>query len=421
GFVVRFPFVNTEAELHCESTQIKSVSHAHDFQVRTSSRLLPESLDWHLIAVKHKCRWLEMEISQFGGWGTTKIDQAHLGATSVSWAPVTAPGALVGSDLLVPVQKLVPGGCDDTVKVWKLYNGTWKMDCFLSLQMFKDWVRDVSWVSNLGLPKSTVASASAGWNCYYTDCRRSVGRQRSDLLVPVQKLVSGGCDNTVKVWKLYNGTWKMDCFLACQMCKDWVRDVFWVSNLGLPKSTVASALAGWICYYTDCRKEGDLWEGKYNNVTFSKEAVVGEWQQCRLRNHDFMPLWIIGILRIEDFAAILLQFCVAYTIGSLPVFLIQIRVRSSFSLLSCCRKASFQACDFSMGFQNQLLQVLPQDGTVIIWTVAKEGDLWEAKVLKDFNTSLTGNILDVADGNNNVTFSKEAVGGEWQQVRTVDP
>ncbi|KAI3926209.1 hypothetical protein MKW98_028345, partial [Papaver atlanticum] len=55
------------------------------------------------------------------------------------------------------------------------------------------------------------------------------------------------------------------------------------------------------------------------------------------------------------------------------------------------------------------------DGTVIIWTVAKEGDLWEAKVLKDFNTSLTGNILDVDDGNNNVTFSKEAVGGEWQQ------
>ncbi|KAI3869105.1 hypothetical protein MKX03_005047 [Papaver bracteatum] len=144
-----------------------------------------------------------------------------VGATSVSWAPVTAPGVLVGSGLLVPVQKLVSGGCDNTVKVWKLYNGTWKMDCFLALQMHKDWVRDVSWVSNLGLPKSTVASAS--------------------------------------------------------------------------------------------------------------------------------------------------------------------------------------------------------DGNVIIWTVTKEGDLWEAKVLKDFNMSLAGDILDVADGNNNVTFSKEAVGGEWQQVRTVDP
>ena len=31
------------------------------------------------------------------------------------------------------------------------------------------------------------------------------------LLGPVQKLVSGGCDNTEKVWKLYNGMGKIDC------------------------------------------------------------------------------------------------------------------------------------------------------------------------------------------------------------------
>ncbi|RVW23913.1 Protein transport protein SEC13-like B [Vitis vinifera] len=127
----------------------------------------------------------------------------------------------------------------------------------------------------------------------------------SGLLDPVQKLVSGGCDNTVKVWKLYNGNWKMDCFPALQMHTDWVRDVAWAPNLGLPKSTIASA---------------------------------------------------------------------------------------------------------------------SQDGTVVIWTVAKEGDQWEGKVLKDFKTpvwrvswSLTGNLLAVADGNNNVTLWKEAVDGEWQQ------
>ncbi|CAL9150091.1 unnamed protein product, partial [Musa hybrid cultivar] len=28
-------------------------------------------------------------------------------------------------------------------------------------------------------------------------------------LDPVEKLASGGCDSTVKVWKLYNGNWKM--------------------------------------------------------------------------------------------------------------------------------------------------------------------------------------------------------------------
>ncbi|KAL7162513.1 hypothetical protein ACSBR2_042912 [Camellia fascicularis] len=165
-----------------------------------------------------------------GGWDTSRIDQAHpVGVTFVSWAPSMAPGALVGSGLLDLVQKLASGSCDNTVKVWKLYNGVWKMDCFPALQMHTDWVRDVAWAPNLGLPKSTIASVS-------------------------------------------------------------------------------------------------------------------------------------------------------------------------------------------------------QDGRVIVWTVAKEGDQWDGKVFKDFQTpvwrfswSLTGNILDVADGKNNVTLWKEEVDGEWQQVTTVEP
>lgn len=165
-----------------------------------------------------------------GSWDTSRIDQAHpVGVTSVSWAPSTAPGAFVGTGLLDQVQKLASGGCDNTVKIWKLYNGQWKMDCFPALQKHSDWVRDVAWAPNLGLPKSTIASAS-------------------------------------------------------------------------------------------------------------------------------------------------------------------------------------------------------QDGTVVIWTVAKEGEQWDGKVLQDFKTpvwsvswSLTGNLLAVADGNNKVTLWNEAVDGEWQQVTTVNP
>ncbi|XP_057491391.1 protein transport protein SEC13 homolog B-like [Actinidia eriantha] len=164
-----------------------------------------------------------------GSWDTTRIDQAHpVGVTSVSWALSMAPDALVGSGVLDPVQKLASGVFHNTVKVWKLYNGNWKTDCFPALQMHTDWVRDVAWAPNLGLPKSTIASAS-------------------------------------------------------------------------------------------------------------------------------------------------------------------------------------------------------QDGMVVVWTVTKEGDQWEGKVLKDFKTpvwrvswSLTGNLLAVAAGDNNVTLSKEAVNGEWQQVTTVE-
>ncbi|KAG2273484.1 hypothetical protein Bca52824_068039 [Brassica carinata] len=129
-----------------------------------------------------------------------------------------------------------------------------------------------------------------------TRCARQLRYARA-----VYKLASGGCDNAVK----------MDCFPALHKHKDWVRDVAWAPNLGLPKSTIAS--------------------------------------------------------------------------GS-------------------------------------------EDGSVIIWTVGKEGEQWEGKVLKDFKTpvwrvtwSMTGNLLAVSDGNNNVTVWKEAVDGEWEQVTVVEP
>lgn len=80
--------------------------------------------------------------SSDGVWDTTRIDQAHpVGVTSVSWAPAMAPGALITagpSGQFEYVQKLASGGCDNTVKVWKLQNGGWRMDCFPALQMHKD-------------------------------------------------------------------------------------------------------------------------------------------------------------------------------------------------------------------------------------------------------------------------------------------
>ncbi|KAL5568266.1 hypothetical protein UlMin_024841 [Ulmus minor] len=139
--------------------------HAYVFNEHKSSM---NSLGWapHELGLCLACGSSDGYILVFttradGGWNTTRIDQAHLvGVISVSWEPSMAPGALIGKVLLDPIQKLASGGCDNTIKAWKLYNRTWKMDCFPSLQMHSDWVRDVAWAPNLGLPKSTVASAS---------------------------------------------------------------------------------------------------------------------------------------------------------------------------------------------------------------------------------------------------------------------
>ncbi|KAF2317273.1 hypothetical protein GH714_019262 [Hevea brasiliensis] len=77
----------------------------------------------------------------------------------------------------------------------------------------------------------------------------------------------------------------------------------------------------------------------------------------------------------------------------------------------------------NLGLPKSTIASASQDGKVIIWTVGKEGDQWEGKVLHDFKTpvwrvswSLTGNIVAVADGNDNVTLWNEAVDGEWQQL-----
>lgn len=64
-----------------------------------------------------------------------------------------------------PVLKLASGGCDNMVKIWKLVEGSWQLDTFPGLQKHTDWVRDVAWAPNLGLPKSTIASASQVCPC----------------------------------------------------------------------------------------------------------------------------------------------------------------------------------------------------------------------------------------------------------------
>ncbi|KAE8660167.1 Protein transport protein SEC13-like protein B [Hibiscus syriacus] len=168
-------------------------SQAHEFDEHKSS---VNSIAWAPLELGLclACGSSDGNVSVFtsradGGWDVSRIDQAHpVGVTSVSWDPSTEPGALVGSGLLDPVKKLCSGGCDNTVKVWKLYNGIWKMDCFPALQMHTDWVRDVAWAPNLGLPKSTIASASQDGKVNYMDDgqgRGSMGSFMSELDIQI--------------------------------------------------------------------------------------------------------------------------------------------------------------------------------------------------------------------------------------------
>ena len=104
--------------------------------------------------------FLSCGVTGDGSWSATKVERAHLlGCTSVSWAPPQPPGSLVaaGSGAHL-VRRLVSGGCDNAVKVWGYVDGKGWVEEHV-LKGHTDWVRDVAWAPNLGMPRNTIASA----------------------------------------------------------------------------------------------------------------------------------------------------------------------------------------------------------------------------------------------------------------------
>jgi len=83
------------------------------------------------------------------------------GATAVTFAPAVEAGALVsarGVKAAGPACRLASAGCDNAVRLWGCgQDGVWRQDG-RPLLAHTDWVRDVQWAPNLGLPRSTLAS-----------------------------------------------------------------------------------------------------------------------------------------------------------------------------------------------------------------------------------------------------------------------
>ena len=153
----------------------------------------------------------------------------------------------------------------------------------------------------------------------------------------VKSFVSGGCDNMLKVWRFdeARGVWAVeqvrqgygglpqDCVLLClaslHCCSilhglqalgghsDWVRDVAWAPNLGMPANTIASAgQDGKVLIWTQS-EPGGTWTPKlltdfktvvwrvswsvFGNVlavsdasgavSLWKEALDGDWTQIQ--------------------------------------------------------------------------------------------------------------------------------------------
>ena len=143
---------------------------------------------------------------------------------------------------------------------------------------------------------------------------------------------------------------------------DWVRDVAWAPNLGMPMNTIASAgQDGKVIIWTEQ-------SGKWNKLV----CMAGHQfcKQCSSDKAGFM---------LHDFACKLLRF-------ALPIC----RVHTA-AIPDPVRK---QQHDFAC------MQLLHEFGQAV-WKLS-----W----------SVTGGILAVSDSKGTVSLWKEAVDGQWQQI-----
>ena len=158
-----------------------------------------------------------------GSWSVEKIDRAHaIGCTGVSWAPAAMAGSLVtaggGS---VDAKRFVTCGCDNLVKIWRFDEAQNVWGCEATLNAHTDWVRDVAWSENMGLPMNTIASAGQDGKVFIWTQSEPRGAWHSRLLhdfgAPVWRVswstmgnilaVSDG-NNTVTIWKeSIDGSW----------------------------------------------------------------------------------------------------------------------------------------------------------------------------------------------------------------------
>jgi len=106
-----------------------------------------------------------------GQWGADIFNGHAIGCNAVSWAPAIQPGSLITPQQIQPipgqpasqppsVKRFASAGCDNLVKIWGFREDSQSWVEEEVLEGHTDWVRDVAWAPNIGLPRSYIATAS---------------------------------------------------------------------------------------------------------------------------------------------------------------------------------------------------------------------------------------------------------------------
>jgi len=152
-------------------------------------------------------------------WTKVRFNAHPLGVNAVSWAPATMPSSLISQVSESPI-RFASGGCDNVVKIWQQNNGEWKLES--TLIGHTEWVRDVAWAPNVGLPYSTIAScsqdgtvfiwtqndASFNWSKKMLEPKFSTVVWRVSWSITGNILAVSSGDNKVTLWKESLDQWK---------------------------------------------------------------------------------------------------------------------------------------------------------------------------------------------------------------------
>lgn len=117
--------------------------------------------------------------SDDGTWAADIFNGHAIGCNAVSWAPAVLPGSLIipqppvsgpggppgqspAGQQATPhgVKRFASAGCDNLVKIWGFREDSQAWIEEEILDGHTDWVRDVAWAPNIGLPRSYIATAS---------------------------------------------------------------------------------------------------------------------------------------------------------------------------------------------------------------------------------------------------------------------
>jgi len=152
-------------------------------------------------------------------WTVKRFNAHQIGCNAVSWAPAFPAGAVLSAasptGAALQPMRLVTGGCDNLVKIWRYAEDRddWVEESSPG-QAHTDWVRDVAWAPSLGSSESLIAScsqdkkvilwtqdgASAGaWN--QKEIQFSCVVWRVSWSVTGNILAVSGGDNQVTLWK----------------------------------------------------------------------------------------------------------------------------------------------------------------------------------------------------------------------------